>query len=235
VTPDLERLSDWLLEHHSGTIDADRLPIIRAEIERLAVKQIAGEVVELGCYLGAMALWMRAVLDASGQQSRLIHVYDSFDGIPTPGPLDGSPFAPGDFKCSPDQVRALHERWDLEPPVIHKGWFHQTLPTYLPHRVAFAYLDSCFYDSILISLQTCIPRLPYHAALIIDDYADQIVNPKAWNELPGVKAACDAYFAERSPVEVLHGTGDLAFGRYENMEKPIIGSWRSKMALILHH
>lgn len=50
--------------------------------------------------------------------------------------------------------------------------------------------------------------------LIVDDYADLEANPKAWNGLPGVKAACEDYFRAPSPLQVIAGAGDLAFGRY---------------------
>ncbi|MFD0224383.1 TylF/MycF/NovP-related O-methyltransferase [Streptomyces hirsutus] len=216
----LTELSAWLLEHHSDTVDADRLPAIRTELERLGADAVPGAVVELGCYQGAMALWMRAVLDSGGQQQRPIHVYDSFKGLPERGEEDPELFEPGFLRAEPEQVLALHDRWGRTPPVIHPGWFADTLPGQLPAQIAFAYLDGDYYDSIRTCLTACVPRLAPGGALVVDDYADLQTNPKAWNGLPGVKAACEDYFNAPSPLEVLMGNGDLAFGRYTTPAPP---------------
>ncbi|NUK32264.1 class I SAM-dependent methyltransferase [Streptomyces lunaelactis] len=214
TTAVLHELSDWLLEHHSDTVDADRLPAIRTEIERLVVDEIPGAVVELGCFKGAMALWMRALLDATGQQQRPIHVYDSFQGLPERGEKDPELFPSGFLRAEPEEILALHDRWGCTPPTIHPGWFADTLPNRLPAEIAFAYLDGDYYDSIRTCLDACVPRLAPGGALIVDDYADLQANPKAWAGLPGVKAACEDFFGTQSPLEVLFGDGDLAFGRY---------------------
>ncbi|MEU2026218.1 TylF/MycF/NovP-related O-methyltransferase [Streptomyces sp. NPDC016469] len=214
TTPSLADLHDWLLEHHADTVDADRLPAIRTELEQLGGRGVPGDVVELGCYRGAMALWMRTVLDASGQSWRSIHVYDSFQGLPERGEKDPDLFAAGFLRADPEQLLALHDGWDRTPPKIHPGWFADTLPDQLPAEIAFAYLDGDYYDSILTSLTACVPRMAPGGTLIVDDYADLQANPKAWDGLPGVKAACEDYFRALSPLEVVEGAGDLAFGRY---------------------
>lgn len=210
----LAELRDWLLDHHGDTVDADRLPAIRTELEHLTTRQVAGAVVELGCYQGAMALWMRAVLDATAQHERPVHVYDSFQGLPERSEQDPELFPAGFLRAEPEQVLALHDRWGRTPPVIHPGWFADTLPNQLPDRIAFAYLDGDYYDSIHTCLTACVPRMAPGGTLIVDDYADLEANPKAWNGLPGVKAACEDYFCTPSPLKVIVGAGDLAFGRY---------------------
>ncbi|CAL9411225.1 TylF/MycF/NovP-related O-methyltransferase [Streptomyces sp. enrichment culture] len=214
TVPSLAELHDWLLEHHGDTVDADRLPAIRTELEQLAARNVPGVVIELGCYQGAMALWMRAVLDATGQHQRRVHVYDSFQGLPERGTKDPDLFETGYLRAEPEQVLALHHRWDRTPPVIHPGWFADTLPDQLPDQIAFAYLDGDYYDSIHTCLTACVPRMAPGGTLIVDDYADLEANPKAWNGLPGVKAACEDYFRTPSPLQVITGVGDLAFGRY---------------------
>ncbi|MER8084226.1 TylF/MycF/NovP-related O-methyltransferase [Streptomyces sp. NPDC087532] len=211
---DLTELQDWLLEHHGDTVDTDRLPAIRTELEHLATRAVPGTIVELGCYQGAMALWMRAVLDATGQGQRPVHVYDSFQGLPERSERDPDLFEAGYLRAEPEQVLALHDRWGRTPPVIHPGWFADTLPSQLPEQIAFAYLDGDYYDSIHTCLTACVPRMAPDGTLIVDDYADLEANPKAWNGLPGVKVACEDYFHTPSPLQVITGAGDLAFGRY---------------------
>jgi len=204
-----------LLSEHSDTVDADRLATLSDEINYVVSGRVDGDIVEVGSYRGATALWMRAVLSELGND-RQIHVYDSFQGLPAPGEYDSAHLAEGELGCSTDQLVALHGAWNMPAPTIHPGWFAHTLPIHLPAQIAFGYLDGDFYESIQTSLTHCVPRLTPGASLIIDDYADTLVNPRAWNGLPGVKKAVDDYFGFPSPIEVLFGEGDLAFGRYRS-------------------
>ncbi|MGL5866562.1 MAG: TylF/MycF/NovP-related O-methyltransferase [Dermatophilaceae bacterium] len=211
----LGTLRSWLLTDHAGTIDPDRLEAIAEHLGHVVRAGIGGAVVEVGCYRGAMALWLRAILDDLGDGDREVHVYDSFAGLPPAGAHDSDHLRAGELLASPDEVIATHHRWSRTPPVIHPGWFADTLPAELPTAIAFAYLDGDFHDSILTSLVHCVPRLAPGGRLVVDDYADIEVNPRAWNGLPGVKHACEEYFGRRSPLTVLTGDGDLAFGLYE--------------------
>ncbi|MBC8091182.1 MAG: class I SAM-dependent methyltransferase [Pseudonocardia sp.] len=210
----VHELRDWLLTEHWGTVDADRLTVLAEEMRGLVDAGVQGAVVELGCYRGAMALWMRAVLDGLDDVEREIHVYDSFRGLPNPGEYDSEHLRAGELVASPQDVLAAHELWGRRPPAIHPGWFQDTLPTGLPDTIAFAYLDGDYYESIRTSLRHCVPRLVVGGVLIIDDYADATVNPRAWDGLPGVKRACDDYFGHPSPIRVIAGDSDLAFGRH---------------------
>ncbi|MFJ3882611.1 TylF/MycF/NovP-related O-methyltransferase [Streptomyces sp. NPDC090077] len=220
MDPTLKDLREWLLREHAGTVCADRLRVIADELADLTARGLQGAVVELGCYRGAMALWIRGVLESLGDHDREIHVYDSFQGMPAPGTEDSDHLAAGELRSSPDDVRATHTTWGRPAPVIHPGWFDETLPKELPDDIAFAYLDGDFYDSTLTGLTHCVTRLVPTGVLLVDDYADSTVNPRAWDGLPGVKRACDAYFGTPSPVTVVVGEGDLAFGRYEKSEFP---------------
>ncbi|MFB6528974.1 TylF/MycF/NovP-related O-methyltransferase [Streptomyces sp. NPDC056399] len=218
MDPTLKDLREWLLREHSGTVCTDRLRVVANELADMTACGLPGAVVELGCYRGAMALWIRCVLDSLGDRDREIHVYDSFQGMPTPGTEDSDHLAAGELRSSPDDVRATHAAWGRPAPVIHPGWFDETLPKELPDEIAFAYLDGDFYDSTLTGLTHCVTRLMPTGVLFVDDYADTAVNPRAWDGLPGVKRACDAYFGTPSPVTAVVGEGDLAFGRYEKPE-----------------
>jgi O-methyltransferase len=213
----LDGLRAGLLAEHTDTLDAARLDVIADELRRMSAESIRGDVVELGCYRGAMALWMRAVLDDAGDRTRTIRVYDSFQGLPAPGDHDDPTTLAGvDLSAAPVDVRRLHTRWGRRCPEIFAGWFADTLPVRMPKSIAFAYLDGDYYSSIMVSLEHVVPRLAPGASLIVDDYADTIANPAAWNGLPGVKAACDDYFGSPGSLAVLFGpTGsDLAFGRH---------------------
>ncbi|MFC5187974.1 TylF/MycF/NovP-related O-methyltransferase [Actinomadura harenae] len=209
-----DNVRDWLLTEQAGTVCADRLNVMDDELRRLIGHRVDGAIVELGCYRGAMALWIRCVLDRLGDRRREVHVYDSFAGMPAPGDHDSDHLAQGELCSAPQDVLDTHSRWGRPPPTIHAGWFEQTLPSELPPAIALAYLDGDFYDSTLIGLRACVPRLAPAGVLLLDDYADTAANPKAWDGLPGVKRAADDFFGLPSPVEAVIGDGDLAFGRY---------------------
>lgn len=210
---DLDQLRQFLLSEHHQTVCSDRLKAISSLVDDVVKFNVAGAFVEVGCYKGAMALWLRALLDDAGDD-RQIHVYDSFSGLPEPGAMDSDHLSAGELTATPHDVLALHATWRAPSPVIHIGWFSDTLPTELPDQIALAYLDGDFYESIMKSLQHCIPRLAPGGVLIVDDYADLKANPKAWNGLPGVKRACDDFFGADGALEVIIGDDDLAFGVY---------------------
>jgi len=208
------QIRSWLLEQHANTVCADRLKATADLVWGLDRQGVRGSFVEVGCFKGAMSLWLRVLLDELPWSDRDIHVYDSFQGLPPPGDQDSAHLAGGELVASPADVLAIHARWGRDAPEVHAGWFRDILPTQLPPSIAFAYLDGDFYDSILTSLQYCVPRMVPGGVLVIDDYADTSINPRAWDGLPGVKRACDDYFARADSVEVIIGDGDLAYGVY---------------------
>jgi O-methyltransferase len=178
-----------------------------------------GAIVELGCNVGLTSTWIqRIALDAA--PDRELHLYDSFQGMPKPGEHD--PYLnEGELAVNVREVEANFASWGLPLPTIHAGWFEDTLATSLPDTICFAYLDSDFYEPIRTSLRYVYPRLTPGGAILIDDYSDHDVNPRAWNGFTGVKLACDEFFADLSvKPEVLLGNDDLAMAL---VRKPLDG------------
>ncbi|WP_225102164.1 TylF/MycF/NovP-related O-methyltransferase [Streptomyces sp. CoH27] len=209
----LDELHQWLLREHGETVDPDRLGHVRREVERVVAAGVPGAVVELGCFRGAMTLWIRSVLDSLGDD-RPVHVFDSFEGLPDTTEEDEIVMPLGAMSAGQAEVAATFEIWHKTPPLMYPGWFEDTLHTQLPEQIAFGYLDGDLYTSTVVSLAECIPRLAPGGSVILDDYADPEANPRTVVKFPGVKLACDEYFGLPSPVEVLIGEGDLAYGRY---------------------
>ncbi|MFI2238221.1 TylF/MycF/NovP-related O-methyltransferase [Streptomyces chrestomyceticus] len=197
--------------------DLDRLTNLYWALCSVLRAEVPGEVVELGCNAGLTSVMLEMVLEAESPD-RTLHLYDSFDGLPAPSHADQY-LREGDCKATEADVCAAFERWGLRRPEIHAGWFDTTLPQQLPDRVAFAYLDGDFYESILTSLTHVWPRLSVGGSVLVDDYCDRLASPRAWDGLPGVKKACDAFFAD-VPVRsrVLVGAGDLAFAEFRKTE-----------------
>ena len=189
----------------------DRLVNLYWALSTVLAYDVPGEVVEVGCYAGKTSVFLSMLIEHF-DGSRTLHVYDSFQGLPSPGPLDGY-LNQGDFATTVEALVATFARWQVSLPVVHAGWFADTLPEELPEVICFAYIDADFYDSILVALTHVYPRLASGAVLVVDDYADVDRSPRAFDLLPGPKAACDEFFADKpETVSVLVGAGDLAFG-----------------------
>lgn len=207
-----------IARENGSMADVDRLVNLYWALSSVLVAAVPGEVVEIGCNRGQTSVFLRMVMDRFAAD-RELHVFDSFQGLPAPWAEDrrnGSCLLmEGLCRATPADVLDSFARWNLCPPVIHEGWFSDTLDCQLPHTVAFAYLDADFYESTRTSLECIYPRMAPGAIVVLDDYADPLRNPRAWDGLPGPKRACDDFFADKPErVSVLVGTGALAFGYF---------------------
>ena len=190
----------------------DRLVNIYWALDQVIAFDLPGDIVEVGCYAGRTSVFLQ-MLNQRSARRRELHVYDSFQGLPAPGPQDAF-LGQGDCHATQADLHATFTRWSMPAPTIHPGWFEDTLPSRLPPAVCFAYLDGDFYESIMVSLEHVWPRVVPGGLVLIDDYADTELNPDAWDGLPGVRSAVDDYFATRPETPtVLCGSGDLALVR----------------------
>jgi O-methyltransferase len=205
-----------LAERNNWMSDIDRLVNLYWAIGQALHFGVEGDVVEIGCHAGGTSVFLQMLID-NFAPDRVLHLYDSFQGMPEPGPKD-SYLVKGDRPSTIDQVHQNFVHFGVPIPEIHQGWFEDTLPDQLPPKIAAAYLDGDFYDSIMISLKSVWPRLSPNGIIIIDDYADVERAPDAFAKLPGVKLACDDFFAglDAKPF-VLVGGDDLA---YAGVRKP---------------
>jgi len=185
----------------SDQVDKEQLSVILAELERVLAASTEGAVVEFGCYIGTTSLFIRRLLDARND-SREFHVYDSFEGLPPKSAEDesraGEQFVAGELAVSKKQFMQQFQKAGLRPPVIHKGWFGELMSAEVPERIAFAFLDGDFYESIKDSIRLVRPRLAPGSTIVVDDYAREA--------LPGAKKAVDELLPGR-PIFVSHNLG----------------------------
>lgn len=224
----------------------DRIVNIYHLLSQVLVLKVPGAITELGCNEGITSVFLRMIIDQFSPE-RELHVYDSFQGLPQKSRYDhltddtalmvkqkfaddaansglnisyDETFAMAGLKATKQQLEDKFQRWNLSLPVIHVGWFKDILPYFLPHSIAFAYLDSDFFDSILISLEHIYPKLSPNAVVVIDDYCDLEKNPRAWPGLPGVKEACDLFLIDKpEKMHVLVGSDDLSMGYFRKLIK----------------
>lgn len=187
----------------SKQVNKKQLAVILRELEYTLDHDTPGGVVEFGCYIGTTSLFIRRLLDAHNGGHEF-HVYDSFEGLPAKAPQDasasGEQFVAGELSVSKKQFLHEFKKANLNPPIIHKGWFNELQDSEVPSSIAFAFLDGDFYDSIGDSLSLVLPRMQPGGVIVIDDYAREA--------LPGVaKAVADVAPGLIHDIRVEHNLG----------------------------
>lgn len=147
---------------------------------------VPGDFVELGCYKGDTSLLLAEILKNTGKK---LYIYDSFEGLPEKRAEDesavGENFKGGELYVTKREVKERFLRANLPVPVIKKAWFNELKDEDLPERIAFAFLDGDFYESIKDSLKLVEDKMVEGGAIIVHDYN----NPA----LPGVAKAVDEW------------------------------------------
>ncbi len=188
----------------SDQIEPNELTVILRQLEVVLANAIAGDVVEFGCYEGTTSLFLQRVLQTHNEvratpvaSRRMLHVYDSFAGLPLKSEKDSSPageqFRPGELHATKSQLIKHFKQAQLPLPIIHKAWFNELINHDLPPTIALAFLDGDFYESITQSLQLVWPRVSNGGMVIVDDYQSE--------SLPGVRLAVDEWLRDH-PVRV---------------------------------
>lgn len=182
---------------------------------------VEGDFVELGCYKGDTSLLLAEVLvenpveklvdkagkrgvkevkkSDGGKSAKRLWIYDSFEGLPEKSEYDqsvlGEDFKNGELLVTKREVKERFLRAGLPVPVIKKGWFAELSAADLPERIAFAFLDGDFYESIKCSLRLVEERMMPGGVLVVHDYT----NPA----LPGVRKAVDEWGTSGRKFEVV--------------------------------
>jgi O-methyltransferase len=181
---------DWPADAET-MIGLKRLDNLQFCIERILADDIPGDLIETGVWRGGASIFMRGVLKAYGDTSRVVWAADSFQGLPQPTPgvwRDDERGRLWEFgntlAVSLDQVRANFERYGLLDDQVRflQGWFRDTLPTAPIERLSLMRLDGDMYESTVDGLGPLYPKLSVGGFCVIDDYFAQSGQRKAVNE-----------------------------------------------------
>ena len=176
-----------------------------AQLLRL-IAAVPGDTAEVGCYRGAMS-WLicQANQQVAGQQPRIHHLFDSFEGLSQPGANDGAHWQAGALACSERLVQA-----NLAPFAgrfrTYKGWVPERFGEVADRSFAFVHIDVDLHDPTLESLAFFYPRLSPGGILVCDDYG--------FTSCPGAMLACDHYLQGKpeAMVQLPDGGGFLVKG-----------------------
>lgn len=153
------------------------------QVDRVVGDGIPGSFVECGVWKGGSSFLMAHRLRTLGQE-RLVWMFDSFEGLPPPQPIDGplaqrwasetdGPNYHDNCVVSLDQVRATADRLELGDRVrLVKGWFDETLVDYRSKigPIALLRIDADWYASVRSCLESLYDLVSPGGLIVIDDY-----------------------------------------------------------------
>jgi O-methyltransferase len=200
-----------------------RIEAVCSATEHIVRNKIPGAFVESGVWMGGSSMAAALTLVKNGVADRDLYMFDTFDGMPAPGEEDaliGSDNASlrawweaenkrltkeGDdpwLHAPVDKVRGHMglTGYDLDHVHLVPGMVEDTVPKNAPDQIAFLRLDTDYYSSTKVELETMFPRLSPGGILIVDDYG--------FTE--GTRKAVDDYFASYPEPVYFHRVDSCA-------------------------
>jgi O-methyltransferase len=190
----------------------ERIHALCSAVRYIEQAQIEGAVVECGVWRGGSMMAVARTLMNCGRTDRDLYLFDTFEGMTEPGPLDIS--LKGDSAATLLKQSAKTEEdmlWCYAPmervvqslaltkyPASHlhlvPGPVEQTLAVSTPEQIALLRLDTDWYASTKHELDVLFPKLCPGGVLIIDDYGH-------WQ---GARRAVDEYMQRHQITMQLH-------------------------------
>jgi len=195
----------------SGMLSYWRIVSILERLDAVVQGGVEGDIVELGCNIGTLGMYIRKYLDANNV-NKTYHVYDSWLGLPEPTEEDqhnfDRKFKRGSCSTTIDKFLDTFNSRNLQVPVIHSGWFKDIPDSEFPDKIAFAFFDGDFYESITDSFEKVYHKVQPKGCIMIDDCG--------WDILPGVKRACEDFLSDKPEKLSLSGYRDELTGEYRS-------------------
>ncbi len=139
-------------------------------------EQISGSLIETGVWKGGMGMWMKCILKYY-QDPRSIWLFDTYGYFPEPSHKTDAlihPITQLLFENAPsmEQVKNNFKKYGLLDSNIHfvQGEFRNTLNKVNPGNIAILRLDSDYYDSTMLVLESYYWKVVNGGYIIIDDY-----------------------------------------------------------------
>jgi O-methyltransferase len=119
---------------------------------------------EVGAYQGGST---KMICEAKGD--RALHVFDTFEGLPTPTSKDGNVHRENQYSCSMESVKKYLAGY---PNVsFYKGRFPSTSGPIENLRFSFAHFDVDLYEGTLGCLEFFYPRMIPGGMMLSHDYS----------------------------------------------------------------
>lgn len=183
----------------------ERVATLVRAVDYVVDQSIPGDLVECGVAAGGSSMAMALALLAKGVTDRGLWLYDTFEGMPEPGPHDIGRYGTNaihtyrkrraDGKSTwinipLETVRENMARTGYPPARVTfvPGKVEATLPERAPERVSVLRCDTDWYESTKAELEVLWPRLSPGGIVLFDDYY-------RWQ---GSRKAADEYFRDHA-------------------------------------
>lgn len=143
-----------------------------------SVRKLEGDIAELGVAYGGSAMLLSKICP-----DKTIHLFDTFQGLPTPGQSDPL-FRQGEFASPLSYVKGVLKG---KKCVFHEGYFPETASPVAGHVFALVHLDADLYQSTRDGLAFFYPRMVAGGCIVGHDYG----------LAKGVRDAFDEFFADK--------------------------------------
>jgi Macrocin-O-methyltransferase (TylF) len=156
-------------------------------VQYVVENRIPGDFVECGVWRGGSMKLIAHVLHSLGETSRMLFLYDTFEGMTEPEPGVDVDFSGNEavndwreirrrgVKWSYAPLEEVHEivassRYPMERVKLVKGPVEETVPETIPTSIALLRLDTDWYSSTKHEMEYLYPKLSPQGILIVDDY-----------------------------------------------------------------
>jgi len=177
--------------------------------EFVYTNRVQGDFFEFGTYRGYTARLTATLMKFFFYNDAKLYLYDSFEGLPEPGPGDEKSYEifqwkvwrKGAMKLGPGYEKLLHKALSeiIEPEriIITKGFYNDTLPFSLPNntKAAIINIDCDLYSSARKVLESVLEMELFQDGTIMlcDDYNCGRANPNMGER----KALVDVFSAQK--------------------------------------
>jgi O-methyltransferase len=156
-----EEIRPWTL------VSDDRCYILQQFARQCA--HLSGDHAECGVYRGGTAMLAARTLREAGASDTLLHLFDTFQGMPDEAARDPGGHAPGDFDDT--SLAAVQSRLREFPNIrFHPGLVPDSLSAVADRRFALVYLDLDLYQPTIEALRFFYQRMSAGAVIVGDDY-----------------------------------------------------------------
>ena len=163
------------------------------QLAQMAVN-IPGDTAECGAYKGASSYFICRRTKGANKHH---HVFDSFEGLSSPGERDGQYWTAGDLSATEEEIRGNLAEFDFVR--YHKGWIPERFSEVSDGRFSLVHLDVDLYQPTLDSLAFFYERMSRGGVIVCDD--DGFIS------CPGARRAMDEFFKDKDEPVVRLPTG----------------------------
>lgn len=129
------------------------------------LKDVPGEIIELGTYKGGTAIAM-AVAAKVCSPEKTVYTFDTFSGMPDVESIDKH--KKGEFPVTLQEV--IENTKGLDNLILVKGDICEQVPRFPEHPVSLMFMDCDLYRPHLVGLKHFLPLMSEGGMIILEDY-----------------------------------------------------------------